>query len=88
MALLAFEPLLFLVLLFAAAITVITAIVSAFRGRRRQALAILRGLAFCAAGYVGIVYVVTAFSKQAAHGLRDPQCSDDWCIAVEGVAST
>jgi len=48
----------------------------------------LRKLAFCAAGYIGIVYAATAFSKQVVHEVGDPQCNDDWCIAVEGVERT
>jgi hypothetical protein len=80
--------LLFLVLLFAAIITLITAIVSAFRGRRRQALSLLRNLALCVSAYIGVVYVVTAFSRPGVHSLGDPQCNDDWCIAVEDVKRT
>jgi hypothetical protein len=75
----------FLLLLFTAFGTLIAAAVAAFRGRRRQALTILRNVAFCAAGYIGMVYVVTAFSKPVVHQLGDSQCNDDWCIAVEGV---
>jgi hypothetical protein len=80
--------LLFLVLLLAAIIALITATISAFRGRRGQALTILRNLALCALAYIGLVYVVTAFSRPAVHPLGDPQCNDDWCIAVEDVRST
>jgi hypothetical protein len=75
----------FLLLLFTAIAALVAAVVSAFQGRRQRALTILRNVAFCAVGYVGIVYVVTTFSKQVVHSLGDPQCNDDWCIAVEGV---
>jgi hypothetical protein len=78
----------FLVLLLTAIVALIVAAISALRGRRRRALNILRNVAFCAVGYVGIVYVVTAFSKQVVHSLGDPQCNDDWCIALEGVQRT
>ena len=80
--------LIFLILMFNAIVALIAAVVGFLRGRRRQALTILRNVAFFSAGYVGIVYVTTAFSKQAVYGLGDPQCSDDWCIAVEDVKRT
>jgi len=78
----------FLILLFTAVVSLIAAAVSAFCGRRGQALTILHNVAVCAAGYIGIVYVVTALSKPVVHHLKDPQCNDDWCIAVEGVKRT
>jgi hypothetical protein len=80
--------LVFLVLLFTAIVSLIVAVVWAFRGRRRQALTILHNVAVCAAGYIGFVYVVTALSKPVVHSLKDPQCNDDWCIAVEDFKRT
>jgi hypothetical protein len=77
--------LLFIVVFLAAISSLITAVVLAVRGRGSRALAILRKLGFCAIVYVGIVYAATAFSKPVVLGVGDPQCSDDWCIAVEGV---
>ena len=38
--------------------------------------------------YVGIVYLTTAFSRPVVLRVGDPQCSDDWCIAVESVQKT
>jgi hypothetical protein len=80
--------LLFIALLFAAIVTLIFAVVSAIRGRRRQTLTTLSALAVCAAGYIGIVYLVTALSNQTIHRLGDPQCNDDWCISVDNVSRT
>jgi len=80
--------LLFLTLLFTAIVTLIAAAVSAFQGKRKRAFSTLRNIVFCAAAYIGLVYVVTAFSKQVVHRLGDSQCSDDWCIAVDGVDRT
>jgi hypothetical protein len=77
--------LLFIALFLTAIGTLIVAAVSVFRGRRARALVILRRLALCAVAYIGIVYVATAFSKQVVLRVGDPQCSDDWCIAVAGV---
>jgi hypothetical protein len=80
--------LLFIVLLLAGIASLIAGIASALRGRRRRALTILRNLALCAAGYVGIVYLATALSKPVVYGLRSPVCNDDWCVAVEDVKRT
>jgi hypothetical protein len=80
--------LLFIAALLAAMGALIIAIVSAFRGRGARARAILRRLAFCTAVYIGLVYMVTALSKSAVLSVGDPECSDDWCIAVESVKRT
>jgi hypothetical protein len=80
--------LLFLILLLATVVALIGVAVSAVRGRGQHALRTLRKIAFCAAIYIGTVYVVTAFSKPVVHQVGDSQCSDDWCIAVEGVNRT
>jgi hypothetical protein len=80
--------LLFLLLLVIAFVTLLAAGFSVFRGSQRRALLIVLRLAFCAVGYIAIVYVATAFSKQAVHEVGDPQCNDDWCIAVDDVART
>ena len=80
--------LLFIVLLFAGIVTLIAGVAYALAGKRRLALAILRNLALCAAGYVGIVYLVTALSRELVYGLRTPVCNDDWCVAVEDVKRT
>jgi hypothetical protein len=78
----------FLLLLFLAIITLGAATISALRGQRRRALVTFRRLAFCTAAYIAIVYVATAFSKPVVHDIGDPQCNDDWCIAVENVERT
>lgn len=80
--------LLFIVLFFAGIVTLIAAAVSAVRGRRARALTTLRKLSICTVAYLGIVYAATAFSKQVVLRVGDPQCNDDWCIAVEGVKRT
>jgi hypothetical protein len=80
--------LLFLVELVLAIAALVTAGVAAFRGRHAEALAILRKLVFSAAVYVGLVYMVTVLSKPVVLRVGDPQCSDDWCVTVEGVKPT
>ena len=80
--------LLFIALFLTAIGTLIVAAISAFRGRSARALGLLRRLAFCAMAYIAIVYAATALSPQVLLRPGDPECSDDWCIAVEGVKRT
>jgi hypothetical protein len=80
--------LLFIALFLTALGTLIVAAISAFRGRRARALRTLRALAIGAVVYVGIVYIATALSKQVVLRVGDPECSDDWCIAIERVERT
>ena len=80
--------LLVIVLFFTAIGTAIVAAVFAVRGRWARALGLIRGLALCTVAYVGIVYMATALSKEAVLRIGDPECDDDWCIAVENAART
>jgi hypothetical protein len=80
--------LLFIALFLSAIGALIAAVVAIFRGRRARALFILRTLALCAVAYIGIVYIATALSKQVVLRVGDPQCSDDWCLAVERAKRT
>lgn len=77
--------LLFIVLFLCALASVIAAIILALRGRGVCARSILLRLAVCAVLYFGAVYTVTAFSRPLALRIGDPQCDDDWCLAVESV---
>ena len=80
--------LLFIALFLTAIGTLVVVAVSAFRGQRQHALGLLRRLAFCAVAYIAIVYAATALSPKVVLRVGDPECSDDWCIAVEGVKRT
>jgi hypothetical protein len=75
--------LLFLALAFFAVATLIGAVVLAIGGHGSRAATLLLRLAICAAAYIGIVYAATAFSKPKVLTAGEPQCSDDWCLAVE-----
>jgi len=77
--------LLFVFLLFVAAVTLIASGGDAIRGRPVSAIRKLKVLFLGTVVYIAIVYVATALSKPVVHALRDPQCSDDWCLDVEGV---
>lgn len=80
--------LLFIVLALGAVTSLVVAAGLVIRGRFVRAAAITTRLLVCAAAYVGIVYGVTAASKPVILHPGDPQCSDDWCIAVEHVERT
>ena len=80
--------LLFLLLLVSTVAALVTAAVSAVRGGGAKARGILSRVALCAASYIAVVYIATALSKPVVLGVGDPQCSDDWCLSVEGVKRT
>lgn len=80
--------LLVIVLFFTAIGTLAAAGISAVRGRRAHAIQLLRRLAFCAVTYVTVVYAATALGKPVVLHVGDPQCDDDWCLAVANVERT
>lgn len=76
--------LLFIVLLLGAAAVLVSALVAALRGNHATASRRLRSCALAAAGYMALVAVVSLVTPRAALTVGEPQCSDDWCIAVQG----
>ncbi len=80
--------LLFLALALATLVTLITAAVAAFRGKRSNALRILGRLAICALVYIGVVIAVALTAPQHLLHVGDPWCFDDWCLSVERVSRT
>lgn len=80
--------LLFIALALTAAGTLITSAVLAIRGRRQRALTALGKLAFAAVVYIGFVYAATALSKERVLRVGEPECSDDWCVQVDGIRRT
>lgn len=83
-----FFDLLFIALFFANIITLAVAAISTLRGRRAHALSLLRRWALCATIYLAIVFVVSLATPRRLLRVGDPQCSDDWCMAVEDVQRT
>jgi len=77
--------LLFVLLFLAGALSLIGACISLLRGRRTRAFRLARGLAVGVLVYLGIVAVVGIGSPQVVRRLREDQCSDDWCIAVDSI---
>lgn len=78
-----FEPL-FLLLVLITLLTLITAAVRAVTGPPGRALRILRRLGVGAAVYFAAVIVTSALLPQRTYARGEPQCFDDWCIAVMG----
>lgn len=77
--------LLFLVLFLGGACALLVAAISAIRGRRSRATAILRGCGIGAAVYFSVLVVVSVLTPQRFIKIGDDQCSDDWCIAVSTI---
>ncbi len=80
--------LLFIALLLASMVTLTAAAISGLGGRRRRARGLLRGWSIGAAIYLAIVVVVSLATPRRVLRVGDPQCSDDWCLAVEDVQRT
>ncbi len=62
----------------------LAALVSAAIGQWRRALAILRAWAAAAAVYLAADLVSILSRPLEVLHLHEPQCSDDWCLVVEG----
>jgi hypothetical protein len=77
--------LLFIAVVLAAVATLGAAVVQAFRGRLRQGIGLVASVCLSLAIYIGIVIAVSLVSPQRVVGIGDPQCTDEWCIAVTGV---
>jgi hypothetical protein len=80
--------LLFLFLLLVLLGSLLAVLIAVIRGRRNQALRILRRLAIGAAGYLTVVAVTGWRSPARVLEVGDPWCFDDWCLTVEGVTHT
>jgi hypothetical protein len=46
---------------------------------------VLRGWILCATAYLGVVVIVSLFTRPRLLAYGEDQCFDDWCIAVERV---
>jgi hypothetical protein len=77
--------LLFIALFLSGLVALGAAGVAALQGKRSRANRILCGTAISAAIYMGIVCVDSYATPQRILNIGDPQCSDDWCIAVREV---
>ena len=78
--------LLFIIVVFAAVVTLVVALATVLRGRLKQAVRVLAIYGVCAALYLGAVVAVSLASPQRVWALGEDRCYDDWCIAVDDVA--
>ena len=72
----------------AAVVTLGVALVTALRGRRVHAGAILKRLGAAVIAYEALVLIVAGASPQRVLQVGDPWCFDDWCLTVEQVMKT
>ena len=77
--------LLFLASVVASIATLVAVAVLAMRGRRAEALRILRVYGMCALAYLAVALAVDFFKPQRVIAVGDPWCFDDWCLQVQKV---
>lgn len=77
--------LLFILIFFATAVAVATAIFQAVRGHGRKSLRVLGISAVSLAVYFAICCATTLLTPRRVLNLHQPQCFDDWCVALEDV---
>ena len=76
--------LLFILLFLAALAVLVSCLVSALRGRKASAGRRLRTLGVAVLFYMAVVAGVSLLSPRRVFAVGEDQCSDDWCIAVQG----
>ncbi|MEO8657225.1 MAG: hypothetical protein ABI693_02080 [Bryobacteraceae bacterium] len=76
--------LVFLLLVLALAVSLITAAVMAMMGRWAAARRLLSRVAMVAAAYMVSVIVVSVALPRRVTAVGEARCFDDWCVAVEG----
>ncbi len=80
--------LLFILVVLATAATLLVAAGLALSGNRRGASSLLKGYGLFLGTYLLIVIAVSLFTRPRTFRVGEPQCFDDWCIAVEQVHHT
>lgn len=80
--------LIFLAAVLISVITLITAAISALRGRGKKSLRILRIYGMCVVAYFSVALGVDFFRPQRVIAVGEPLCLDDWCLQVENVDRT
>jgi hypothetical protein len=74
--------LLFVIVVLGLVVTLASAAVTALRGHRQRALALVVGCATCVTFYLGVVVTVALVSPQRIFAIGEDRCFDDWCVAV------
>lgn len=75
--------LIFIAVFFTTAIMLVVAVVAAIAGRHRRAIGTLRALGVLLAAYLVTVIAASLTTPQRLIHMREAQCFDDWCIAVD-----
>jgi len=75
--------LIFIAVFFTTVIMLAVAAVAAIAGRRRRAIGALRSLSVLLAAYLVTVVAASFTTPQRLIRMREAQCFDDWCIAVD-----
>jgi hypothetical protein len=78
--------LVFILVVLGTALALVHTLYLTVRGRRPVALRTLKRLGLGWAAYVGTVVLVSLLSPGRVLALKEDQCSDDWCLAVEDVS--
>jgi hypothetical protein len=77
--------LLFILIFLSTVVAVATAIFQAIRGHWRKSLRVLSVSAVSLAVYFAICCATTLLTPRRVLGINEPQCFDDWCVALENV---
>ncbi len=80
--------LLFMLLFLTAVGVLVSCLVSARRGQGAQAGRRLRTLGVAVLFYLAVVAGVSLLTPRRVFAVGEDQCSDDWCIAVQGASRT
>jgi hypothetical protein len=75
--------LLFLAVFLASALVPLAVVASTLRGRKRRAVRLLAAWIVTLAVYFTVLVAVSLNTPQRVLEMKTPQCSGDWCIAVE-----
>ena len=77
--------LLFILIFLATVVAVATAVFQAIRGHGRKSLRVLIVTAASLAVYFAICCATTLVTPRRVLKINEPQCFDDWCVALEDV---
>jgi len=79
---------LFILCFLSALLVLISAAISALRGKQAEALPKLRALGICSVTYMAIVLAAALALPRKVYRLEETRCFDDWCIAVASFTRT
>jgi len=80
--------LLFILAFLSSFVYLVVVVITGLRGRRQQALKLLRNWGIFLAAYFAIGMAVSWLKPQKIIAVGDPWCFDDWCLMVEKTTPT